>query len=169
MNASLLQRVHDHILAEPERFCAAQWAAARNTRCVLERGAAPEGFTCCIAGHVLLLSGLFGERDLLLRSTHFDNGNLSRCAADALGLTAAQYKELFFPSQWADPYRSAYYLSADVRAETAACAGFIAYFLEKHADVRVPRQPADDRDPVAHAQPFGAGQARQAETSRRAA
>lgn len=152
MNASLLQHVHDHILAEPERFCAAQWAAARNTRRVLERGAAPEGFTCCIAGHVLLLSGRFTERDLLLHSTHFDNGNLSRRACEALGLTQAQYKELFFPSQWTDPYRSAYYLSADVRAEAAACAGFIAHFLEKHADVRPALSLADDREPLAHAQ-----------------
>ena len=166
MNASLLQRVHDHILAEPERFCAAQWAAARNTRRVLEGVAAPEGFKCCIAGHVLLLSGRFGERDLLLRSTHFDNGNLSRQARDVLGLTPAQYTELFFPSQWADPYRSAYYLSADVQAEAAACAGFIAHFLRQHADVR---PLADDREPVAHGQPLAAAPTRQAETSRRAA
>lgn len=152
MNVSLLQRVHDHILAEPERFCAAQWAAARNTRHVLERGAPPEGFKCCIAGHVLLLSGQFGERGLLLHSTHFDNGNLSQRAREVLGLTQAQYKELFFPSQWTDPYRSAYYLSADVRAEAAACAGFIAHFLEKHADVRPAIPLADDREPIAHAQ-----------------
>ena len=150
MNALLLQHVHNHILAEPQRFCAAQWAAARNTRSVLQDDVAPDGFKCCIAGHALLLSRRFSEQDLLLHSTHFDNGTLSRCAREVLGLTQAQYKELFFPSQWTDPYRSAYYLSADVRAEAEACAHFIAYFLKKHADVRL---FAEDREPVAHAQP----------------
>ena len=150
MNASLLQHVHHRILTEPQRFCAAQWATARNARSVLEDDVTPEGFKCCIAGHALLLSRQFSERDLLLHSTHFDNGTLSRCARAVLGLDQAQYKELFFPSQWTDPYRSAYYLSADVRAEAEACAGFIAYFLKKHADVRV---FAHDRAPVVHAQP----------------
>lgn len=113
MNVDLLQRVRQHILDYPERFCAAQWAWSRNVGKVVHEGAAPEDFRCCLAGHVLVLGGRFTEAELLRRSVRHDDGYLGRAAGDLLGLTEAQRTTLFYPSQWADPFRSVYYLSAD--------------------------------------------------------
>ncbi|MEM1043687.1 MAG: hypothetical protein AAGI91_13800 [Bacteroidota bacterium] len=133
MDAALLRRVRTHILDCPERFCAAHWAWVRNGRAVREDGAAPEGFRGCIAAHVLLLSGTFDETGLVRRNLHFDNGTLSAAARDVLGLDGAQYRELFYPSQWPDPFRARYYTTQTPEAEAAVCAAYLADFLGRHA------------------------------------
>jgi hypothetical protein len=138
MNAALLRRVRAHILAHPERFCAAHWAWVRNGRAVREGREAPEGFRGCIAAHVLLLSGTYDEVGLVRRHLHFDNGTLSAAARDALGLDAGQYRELFYPSQWPDPFRAAYYTTTTAAAEAAVCADFLADFLDRHAPTLTP-------------------------------
>jgi hypothetical protein len=142
MNAALLRRVRTHILAHPERFCAAHWAWVRNGRAVREHGAAPEGFRGCIAAHVLLLSGTYDEVGLVRQHLHFDNGTLSAAARDVLGLDGGQYRELFYPSQWPDPFRAHYYTTSTPEAEADVCADFLADFLTRHTP---PLAPADDR------------------------
>lgn len=144
MNVDLLKRVQEEILDTPERFCAAHWAFARNASEVIERDEAPEGFKCCIAGQVLLLSGRSDERGLLCRSgLHNNDGSLYRRAAEALGLTAAQRNELFFPSQWDKPYKQEYYLCSRDE-EAAVCAAYIDYFMEKHASPAAASEAVQD-------------------------
>lgn len=144
MNIDLLKRVQKEILRAPERFCAAHWAFARNAADVVERDERPEGFKCCIAGQVLLLSGRSDERGLLCRSgLHNNDGSLYRRAAEALGLTPAQRNELFFPSQWDNLYKQEYYLCSRDE-EAAVCAAYIDYFMEKHAaSPRIPEAPQE--------------------------
>jgi hypothetical protein len=146
MKTRLLQRVRQTIAAQPERFCAAHWAFARNKRAVLDAGARPDGFKCCIAGHVLLEhEGAYDETGLLCEGGFHDCGYLWQRAAEAAGLSKAQRNELFFPSQWNEPFKQRYYLCA--RAEEAAVsAAYMDYFRYKHGDRRAP-----DRPPVAHA------------------
>ena len=136
MNAALLQHVRSHILDHPERFCAAQWATAANIHAVLRSDA---------AGHVLVLGGRFSEAELLRRSVRHDDGYAGRCAAETLALSPAQRNELFYPSQWAEPYRSCYYMSTAAE-EAAIAAAFIEHFLGRHAALPL----APDRPAVAH-------------------
>jgi hypothetical protein len=147
MNTQLLQQVQQHIAQHPERFCAAQWAWARNAGAVIEQDAAPVDFRCCIAGHVLLLSRRFDEAALLRHSVHQDDGYLGRCAQDALGLTDEQRHHLFYPSLWTDPYRSDYYLTATREDEARVCADFLAHFLAAHEGDLT---PATDRPALTH-------------------
>lgn len=151
MNASLLRCVHRHILDVPARFSAAQWAWASNVDGVLQRGEVPTDFRCCIAGHVLLLSGTYTEQALLIESVRRDDGFLGREARDLLRLTPAQHTTLFYPSQWAEPFRSRYYLSQAGAEEAHVAAAFLAHFLDQHAAAPLPL--AADRAPVAAAQP----------------
>lgn len=131
MNVALLEAVRRVILLRPERFCAAQWAFARNGRHVKAHGAAPEGFKCCIAGHVLLQHGDFDERSLLRRGGFHDGEHLWLRAGNVLGLTPAQRDELFFPSQWDAPYKQMYYRCSRT-AEAEVAAAYIDYFVSKH-------------------------------------
>lgn len=147
MNIQLLQQVQQHIEHHPERFCAAQWAWARNAGAVVQRGAAPVDFRCCIAGHVLLLAERFDESTLLRHSVQQDDGYLGRCAQEALGLTDAQRRDLFYPSLWTDPYRSDYYLTATREDEARVCADFLVHFIAAHEDDRA---PAEDRSALTH-------------------
>ncbi len=132
MNVDLLETVRQEIIMRPKRFCAAQWAFARNGRRVKEHGEAPVGFRCCIAGHALLHGAGFDERTLLQRGGFHDGGHLWQHAGDILDLTTAQRDELFFPSQWDKPYKQDYYLCGrDEEAEVAAA--YIDHFISKHA------------------------------------
>jgi hypothetical protein len=132
MNIDLLETIRHDILFRPERFCAAQWAFARNGRRVKEQGDAPVGFKCCIAGHALLHGDGFDERALLRRGGFHDGEHLWQRAGDVLDLTKAQRDELFFPSQWDKPYKQDYYLCArDEEADIAAA--YIDHFISKHA------------------------------------
>ena len=138
MNVRLLQRVRRRIAAQPNRYCAAHWAFARNKRAVVEAGAQPEGFKCCIAGHVLLESAgedACDEAELLCRGGFHDPGNLWQRAAETAGLTEAQRNELFFPSQWDAPFKKDYYLSSGAE-EAEISAAYIDHFLDKHAPER---------------------------------
>lgn len=148
MNVDILESVRQEIVYYPQRFCAAQWAFARNAERVIESGDVPDGFRCCIAGHVLLKSGLYDERNLLREGGFHDTGYLWEQAGDVLGLTTAQRNELFFPSQWDKPYKQNYYLCS--RAEEAeVAASYIDYYVSKYA---VPSTEADataPADPVA--------------------
>ena len=149
MNVRLLQRVRRAIASQPERFCAAHWAFARNTRAVLNAGARPQGFRCCIAGHVLLEGGACDEEELLCRGGFHAPGHLWQRAAEVAGLDRAQRTELFFPSQWDAPFKKQYYLCG--RDEEAnVCAAHIDHFLEKHAASG--RGLAPDRRPQARAE-----------------
>lgn len=152
MNVQLLQQVKQHILTHPGRFCAAQWAWARNANEVIDRGDAPQGFRCCIAGHVLLLGGRFDERGLLRHSVRCDDGYLGRQASEALQLTEQQRKELFYPSIWAEPFRSQYYLTQGPEAEAGLCAAYIDHFLEQHGPAQAPglTERAEDRPAQVH-------------------
>jgi hypothetical protein len=132
MNVELLESVRDVIVFHPQQFCAAQWAFARNARAVIDDGDAPDGFKCCIAGHVLLQSGRYTQRTLLRDGGFHDGTHLWQEAGRVLGLTEAQRDELFFPSQWDKPYKQRYYLcGSDEEAEVAAA--YIDYFASKYA------------------------------------
>lgn len=145
MNVRLLQRVRQKIAARPERFCAAHWAFARNRRAVLDAGARPDGFRCCIAGHVLLEGTGYDEEGLLCEGGFHEPGHLWLRAAEAADLTTAQRNELFFPSQWDAPFKKDYYLSGNDE-EAGVCADYIGHFLAKHAPDWAP-----DRSPLAAA------------------
>lgn len=147
MNATLLRHVHRHILDAPSRFSAAQWAWASNIDGVLQRGEAPVEFRCCIAGHVLLLGGTYSERALLVESVRRDDGFLGRQARDVLRLTPSQHTTLFYPSQWAEPFRSRYYLSQAGAEEARVAADFLAHFLDQHS-VGAVLPLAPDRAPL---------------------
>jgi hypothetical protein len=152
MNVELLESVRWVIVHYPDRFCAAQWAFARNAARVLREGAAAEGFRCCIAGHVLLEAGRHDERSLLRRGGFHTGGELWAEAADAVGLDDARCRELFFPSQWDKPYKQNYYLcSADEEATVAAA--YLDYFMQKVGDPAsetvAPAQAASSAIPAA--------------------
>ncbi|WP_022834980.1 hypothetical protein [Salisaeta longa] len=132
MNVERLESVRQAIVHFPSRFCAGQWAFARNARAVLAHHARPEGFKCCIAGHALLQTDAFSERRLLKAGGFHTGGCLWNAAARALDLTPPQARELFFPSQWDKPYKQDYYLCG--KDEEASIAGsYIDYFIGKHA------------------------------------
>jgi len=150
MNVDLLESVRHVIVHYPKRFCAAQWAFARNADRVLSDGAAPKGFRCCIAGHVLLQHGSHTERDLLEEGGFHTGGALWQQAANAVGIDADRCRELFFPSQWDKPYKQKYYLcTSDEEASVAAA--YLDYFIQKHsADTPTPAPvstPASDGVP----------------------
>lgn len=131
MNVDLLERVRQHIAHHPDRFCAAQWAFARNAEQVLRDGASPEGFRCCIAGHVLLHHGTLSERALLREGGFHTGGGVWTRAARAASISAEQGRELFFPSQWDRPFKQKYYLcSAEEEPDLAV--SYLDYFLKKH-------------------------------------
>ena len=143
MNVELLTTVKRIILQRPDRFCAAQWAFARNARAVLDQAAVPHGFKCCIAGHALLEAGVCSEATLLRRGGFHSGDHLWQHAGTVLGLTDDQRDELFFPSQWDKPHKQNYYLCAqDEEAEVAAT--YIDYFVAKH-DPAAPRRDRPDR------------------------
>ena len=147
MNVRLLRHVRHEIAARPERFCAAHWAWARNRRAVLEAGARPAGFKCCIAGHVLLGHGAYDEAALLREGSFHDTGYLWQRAAEVAGLSKAQRNELFFPSQWDAPFKKRYYLCTGTE-EAEVSVDYLGHFLEKHGPERV---LASDRLPRAGA------------------
>jgi hypothetical protein len=160
MNVELLENVRQAIVFYPQRFCAAQWAFARNAEAVMDDGAHPDGFKCCIAGHVLLESNAMTERELLEVGGFHTGGELWAEAADALGISEAQCRELFFPSQWDKPYKQNYYLCAnDDEADVAA--SYLDYFICKYgteeeqararelAEAAEAPQPSRDLNPVA--------------------
>lgn len=131
MNVELLKRVRQTIARHPDRFCAAQWAFARNAEAVLRDGAVPEGFRCCIAGHVLLQRDVLTPRGLLREGGFHTGGGVWTRAARVASITEALGRELFFPSQWDRPYKQKYYLCA--RADEAdLAAAYLDYFLEKY-------------------------------------
>ena len=154
MNVDLLQAVRHEIARAPHRFCPAQWAFARNAEAVLRRGAAPQGFRCCIAGHVLLQSRSCTERTLLRKGGFHTGGPLWNVAAREAGLSPEQGRELFFPSQWDRPFKQKYYLCA--REEEAELAtNYIDHFLTKYAEASLrdrrsicQAEREDDRTPV---------------------
>jgi len=131
MNVDLLEGVQRAIVRTPNRFCAAQWAFARNAEAVLREGAVPDGFRCCIAGHVLLEGGTHSERDLLRAGGFHTGGELWVEAARHASICSEQGRELFFPSQWDRPFKRQYYLCGR-EAEAALAADYLDYFLEKY-------------------------------------
>lgn len=131
MNVDLLEGVQQAIVRAPNRFCAAQWAFARNAEAVLRSGAVPDGFRCCIAGHVLLENGTHSERDLLRAGGFHTGGELWVEAARHASICSEQGRELFFPSQWDRPFKQQYYL-CDRAAEASLAADYLDYFLEKY-------------------------------------
>ncbi len=141
MNVELLESVRRAIVYYPDRFCAAQWAFARNAERVLRAGEQPEGFRACIAGHVLLHHGTHSERDLLREGGFHTGGALWERAADALGLNDDRCRELFFPSQWDKPYKQDYYLCAS-EEESDVAAAYLDYFIQKYGT-------AGEREPTA--------------------
>ena len=145
MKLAILAEVRRHIRDYPERFCAANWAWAANVRDVLASDAQPLQFRCCIAGHALLLGGAFDEAGLLKQSVRYDDGYLGRCAQEVLELTDAQRRALFYPTQWAEPYRSRYYLAPDRPGEAQAAAAFLTHFISEATTaapkLRVVREP----------------------------
>ncbi|MEM6783669.1 MAG: hypothetical protein AAF624_08045 [Bacteroidota bacterium] len=141
MRTALLRRVKAHLLARPDRLDTAQWAWCCNLRAVLDEGAAPEGFRCCLAGHVLLLDGVYDEPTMLRLSVERDCGFLGRQARIALDATEAEQRLLFYPSQWPKAFRAAYYTAS--RAEEA---GVVAAFLDHVLPATL--APAPDRAAV---------------------
>jgi hypothetical protein len=131
MNAPLLSRVRQTIAEVPDRFCAAQWAFARNADRVLHHGVSPVGFRCCIAGHVLLEAEVLTRRELLREGGFHTGGGVWSRAARVAALSADQARTLFFPSQWDRPYKQQYYL-CDHDEEAALAASYVAYFVDEY-------------------------------------
>lgn len=146
MNVELLEAVRQAIILRPDRFCAAQWAFARNGRRVKEYGDTPIDFKCCIAGHVLLQGGGFDERMLLQRGGFHDGEQLWHRAGAVLGLSETQRDELFFPSQWDAPYKQEYYRCASDR-EAEIAAAYIDYFISKYG-IAAETLPASGQPPA---------------------
>ncbi|MDQ7041609.1 MAG: hypothetical protein Q9M35_11790 [Rhodothermus sp.] len=145
----MLRQVRQHIAQYPERFCAAQWAWARNIRAVLMAGAPPEGFRCCIAGHVLLLSNYCDEPTLLRLSVQRDDGFIGRAAARLLGLSREQARRLFYPTGWPEPYRSWYYQAADQATEAMLAVSLLDAWLQPVAGDGWPASsPVESKAPV---------------------
>lgn len=140
MKVDLLESVRRTILHNPDRFCAAQWAFARNAAAVLRHGAAPDGFRCCIAGHVLLQSNRCSEEELLRRGGFHTGGPLWDRAAEALQVGERTSQRLFFPSQWPSPFKQEYYLCA--RDEEASVAA--DYLARVIGEQRARRDPETD-------------------------
>lgn len=131
MNAALLARVREHIALQPSRFSAAHWGWASNAGAVIRQGEAPQKFCCCIAGHALLLSGRFSERELICQSGVVnEDGYLWQMAASVLELTPEESSRLFFPSQWPSPFKERYYLGSRLE-EARVSAEYIDHFLEE--------------------------------------
>jgi len=131
MNVQLLEAVRRTIVYRPERFCLAQWAFAHNEQAVIDADASPRGFKCCIAGHVLLESETYTERELLLHGGFHTGGGLWEEAGAVLGLSTPQCRTLFFPSQWEKPYKQEYYLcSAAEEAEVTAA--YLDHYMTKY-------------------------------------
>ena len=131
MNVELLTSVRRTIARAPDRFCAAQWAFARNAGRVLEQHESPEGFRCCIAGHVLLEGSALSERDLLREGGFHTGGALWGQAAALLGIGDERSRELFSPSQWDHPFKKRYYLcTQDEEAEVATA--YLDYILQTY-------------------------------------
>lgn len=147
MNIPLVESVRHTIISHPQRFCAAQWAFARNAPDVLRHGAAPEGFRCCIAGHVLLQSGACTERCLLRRGGFHTGGPLWEHAASVLSVGENTCHKLFFPSQWDAPYKREYYLCARDE-EATLTAKYLEYFVDRYGNrpASGSRRKAADRD-----------------------
>jgi hypothetical protein len=135
MNVALLTRVRQSIVCAPDQFCAAQWAFARNAERVLRHGARPDGFRCCIAGHVLLEAEVFTRRELLREGGFHTGGEVWTRAARAAALGDDQARALFFPSQWDRPYKQEYYL-CDRNEEASLAAEYIEYFVNEHGAAR---------------------------------
>lgn len=178
MNVELLESVRLTIARTPDRFCAAQWAFARNAERVLREGVPPEGFRCCIAGHVLLRKGVLTERGLLREGGFHTGGGVWSRAAEAASISGDQGRDLFFPSQWDRPYKQQYYL-CDHSEEASLAAEYLDYFLQKHghpAGQRPsvpprldPRVNRDARAPAERAASGGAGSSARERTARIAA
>lgn len=166
MNVDLLDRVRQHIAHHPDRFCAAQWAFARNAEAVLRDGAAPEGFRCCIAGHVLLHDGVLTERSLLREGGFHTGGEVWARAAQALSIDQKQGRELFFPSQWDRPFKQKYYL-CDPDEEADLAVSYLDYFVNKYGS---PTCPWAETEPTARTDrapaPTGAPQGDRAQPAR---
>lgn len=158
MNLDLLRSVQRAISRAPDRFCAAQWAFARNANQVLTEGASPVGFRCCIAGHVLLESGTFTEGDLLREGGFHTGGALWDEAATALGLADPQCRELFFPSQWVHPFKKKYYLCAQ-EEEAQVATAYLDYFAQKHGGPDADRTSATRSVAATDRSPRGSGAA----------
>jgi len=153
MNVALLSRVRQSIVCAPDQFCAAQWAFARNADRVLRDGARPEGFRCCIAGHVLLEAKVFTRRELLREGGFHTGGGVWSRAARAAALEDDQARTLFFPSQWDRPYKQQYYL-CNRDEEASLAASYIAFFVDEYGPSRVQNtgtargEPAPARSPT---------------------
>jgi len=142
MNVELLASVRQAVVHYPDRFSAAQWAFARNATAVHTDGARPEGFRCCIAGHVLLQDGAYDERALLTAGGFHTGGAVWKQAAAALDLDDDGCRELFFPSQWDKPYKQNYYLcSRDEEAEVVAA--YLDYFMQKYGSMKASATATD--------------------------
>ena len=133
MNTALLRQIQEHIAARPGRFSAAHWGWARNAGKVVQQGAEPRDFRCCIAGHALVLSGTYSEYDLVCQSGIVnEDGYLWQRAAEVLQLSKRQSNQLFFPSQWSSPFKEQYYLGGRDE-ESSVCAAYINHFLEQQS------------------------------------
>lgn len=151
MNVALLSRVRHRIAGVPDRFCAAQWAFARNADRVLRHGEPPEGFRCCVAGHVLLEAEILTRRELLREGGFHTGGGVWSRAARVAALSDDQARTLFFPSQWDRPYKQQYYL-CNRDEEAALAAAYVEYFVDEYGPPARGRprktewgQPASDR------------------------
>jgi len=131
MNAALLTRVRRTIVRDPDQFCAAQWAFARNAAQALRHAASPEGFRCCIAGHVLLEAGALSRRGLLREGGFHTGGGVWTRAARVAELDDHRARALFFPSQWERPYKQRYYL-CDQEEEASLAGAYLEYFVDEY-------------------------------------
>ncbi len=102
MNRAQLQRVVEHIEANPDELDMGQWAPLRVF------WDEPCNTTCCIAGHTLLLNGFVpvGNGVEFTPPGEHRAVNVRDTAAEILGLTPGQATSLFFSSATAQTLRA---------------------------------------------------------------
>jgi len=106
LNVALLEKIRDHILAEPNGFYMQDWEC---------------GTTCCIGGWAVKLSGQEWNR----RTTEPEN---------LLGLSNwKQELSLFYTTNWPKKYEKAYDNAKTPKGRARAGANYINYFIKENA------------------------------------
>lgn len=121
MNIELLQRVKQHILAEPRRLNMGTWVSTVGKTVPAFAGVygrdeadlPPCGTVACVAGWAVLLSRFNGKPEeyaafMRERNTLFPDGLTSSIGQEELGLSPSQMETLFYVGRWPERFRVAH-------------------------------------------------------------
>lgn len=121
MNIELLQRVKQHILAEPRRLNMGTWVSTVGKTVPAFAGVygrdeadlPPCGTVACVAGWAVLLSRFNGKPEeyaafMRERNTLFPDSLTSSIGQEELGLSPSQMETLFYVGRWPERFRVAH-------------------------------------------------------------